>query len=374
MELGAKFAPALDALGPAYSHADLGAAVVRCDLLGPLIGGVKRHRPAGRHVRVCLRTAPFIHDLKHVLNLFLNPIEVGHFAEHAAAAAFGAGAIVTVHKDNQCIFELPRLLNGFHDTADFIISHLHKGGKDLGLMCKKSLFIRRKRVPIRNRLRLWRQLCALRHDTAFNLPGQNFLAQFVPPLVKFSFPASDPLGRHMVRGMNGTGGVINKKRLNRGQCLLVFDPGDCLVGHVGQEVIVRIIRQFDLMGAVVDKGCPLVGFAAQKPVKLIKSLAGRPSVKRPGHTRLPGGGFVPFAESGGRIPVKTQRLGYRRNLAGYLAGVAGKGRSRLNNAPNIANMMVASALDRCSCRRRDGGGVEVIVIQSLFCQAVKSRG
>ena len=113
------------------------------------------------------------------------------------------------------------------------------------------------------------------------MPGQNFLAQFVPSLAEFTLPFGNPLLGHMVRGMSGAGGIIDKKGFIRRQGLLILDPRHCLVGHVFQEMIIGIIRQFNLVSAVINKRCPLVGFAAKKSVELFKSLTGRPTDKWP---------------------------------------------------------------------------------------------
>ena len=204
VELGAQLALGLDALRPVDGHTDLGAAVVRRDLLGPLVGGVEGHRPAGGHVRVGLGPAPFVQLLEHVRDRLLHAVEVGHLAEHAVAAALGAGAVVAVDEDDQGVVELPGLLDGLDDPADLVVGHLDVGGEDLDLAGEQSASRPPTACPSPGSPRAWvRAPCPCGHDAPFDLARQDLVAQLVPALVELALPARDPLLRDVVRRVRG---------------------------------------------------------------------------------------------------------------------------------------------------------------------------
>ena len=102
-------------------------------------------------------------------------------------------------------------------------------------------------------------------------------------------------------------------------------PVDRLIGHVGHEVVVRVLREFDLFMSVIDGRRPLVRFAADEAVELVEAGAGRPAVGRPGGADLPGGGLVVLAEGGRAVAVEPQHLGqWRRRCWGVAPVWPGK--------------------------------------------------
>ena len=214
------------------------------------------------------------------LDLFLHAVEVGVFVEHAVHAALGAGAIVAGDVEDEGVVELADLADGIDQAADVVVGVIDEGGECFDLAEEEALLVGGEGVPILDGVRLGSEFGALRHDAQGNLPGQGFLADFVPALVEFALPFGDPFGRRVVRGVGRAGGEIDEKRLVRGHCLLEFHPGDRLVGHVVHEVVIGIGGQFDLGGAVVKVGSPLVGLAAEEAVEMIEALAGRPAVRR----------------------------------------------------------------------------------------------
>ena len=169
----------------------------------------------------------------------------------------------------------------------------------------------------------------------------------------------------MVWSMRCARRIVDEERLLRCQRLLESDPGGRLVGHVGKEVVVGIIRQFHRMNTVIDEWCPLIGLAAQEAVKLVESLARRPAIERTGNARLPGCQLVPLAERRSAVAVQAQYLGQRSDILGYPAGVAGKRCAGLDDRAHIVDVMVAPTFQCCTRRRTDGCGVEVVVMQPL---------
>jgi hypothetical protein len=264
--------------------------------------------------------------------------------------------------------------DGLQQPADLVVGILDEGGEDLGLTGEQPFLIRAQAVPVLDRLGLGCKHRVLGHDAALDLTRQNLLAQAVPALVEFPLPARDPILRHMVRGVGGAGREIDEEGFIGRQRLLILHPGYGLVGHVGHEVIVGILRQLDHMGAVVDEGRPLVGLAAEEAIELVEALVGRPAVEGTRDARLPGRQLMPFTEGTGAVAVEAQHLGQRRDLIRDLAGVAGKGGAGLDDRAHVVDMVIAPALERGAGRRADRGGVEVVVVQPFVGDLLEGRG
>ena len=97
-------------------------------------------------------------------------------------------------------------------------------------------------------------------------------------------------------------GEIHEERLVRRERLLELHPGDGLVGHVGHEVVAGVVRRGDAGHAVIERGIPLVGLAAEEPVEFVEARARRPAVGRSGDADLPGCGLMVLAEERGACP------------------------------------------------------------------------
>ena len=322
-------------------------------------------------MRVGLRPAPLVDLLQHVLDLLVHAVEVGVLVEHAVLAAFAAGAVVAGDVEDQGVVGLAHFLEGLQHAADLEVGVLGVGGEHLGLAREQALLVGRERVPVLDRRRLGRQLRARGHHAQRDLPRQRLLADLVPARVELALPLVDPVLRRMVRRVGGAGGEVDERRLVRRQRLLVLDPGARLLGHVGHEVVVRVVRQFDHGGAVVQVGRPLVGLAAEEAVELVEALPGRPAVEGPGHAGFPGRGLVPLAERGGGVAVQAQHLGQRCGGAGDLAGGAREAGRHLGDEPHVHRVMVAAGLQRGARRRAQRGGVEVVVAQATLGQLVQ---
>ena len=150
-------------------------------------------------------------------------------------------------------------------------------------------------------------------------------------------------------------------------------PLDRLVGHVGHEVVVRVLRQLDAAHVLVDGRRPLVRFAADEAVELVEAGAGRPAVGRAGGADFPGGGLVRLAEGGRAVAVEPQHLGQRRDAVGPLPGLAGEGGRGLGDRAHVADVMVAAGQQRRAGRRAERRGVELVVAQPALRQPLERR-
>ena len=211
------------------------------------------------------------------------------------------------------------------------------------------------------------------NDAELLLPGQRLLAELVPALVELALVLGDPLLRHVVRSVRGARGEVDEERLVRRERFHGLGPLDRLVGHVGHEVVVRILRRLDLVHPVVDRRRPLVGLAADEPVELVEAGAGRPAIGRAGRADLPGRGLVRLAEGGGGEAVEPKHLGQRRHAVGPLPGLAGEGGRRLRDRAHVADVMVAAGEQRRTGRRAERRGVELVVAQPAAGQPLHRR-
>ncbi len=172
--------------------------------------------------------------------------------------------------------------------------------------------------------------------------GVGLLAHLVPALIELAFPLGDPLLRHVVRRVSRPRREVDEERLVRRHGLLVLDPGHCLVGHIGHEVVVRIMRQFYLGDAIEQVRRPLVRLAADEAVELVETLVRGPAVKGTGDAGLPGSGLVPFAERRGAVAVQPQHFGHRCRCVGNLARCARETGPHLGDEAHVHGVVVAA--------------------------------
>ena len=212
-----------------------------------------------------------------------------------------------------------------------------------------------------------------RHHAQRDLTRQRLLAQLVPALVELALVLGDPLLGHVVRRVGGARCEIDEERLVRRQRLLELHPGDGLVGHVGHEVVARVVRRRDPGHTVIDRRSPLVGLAAEETVELVEARARRPAVGRPGDADLPRRGLVVLAEEAGAVAVQAQHLRQRRDVVRPLSRVAREGRGRFGDAAHVVHVVVAAGEQGRPRRRADRGGVELVVAQPLAGEAFGRR-
>ena len=166
---------------------------------------------------------------------------------------------------------------------------------------------------------------------------------------------------------------VHEERPIRGHRLLELHPGDRLVGHVGHEVIVRILRHLHQVGAVVESRRPLVRLPTDEAVELVEPGARRPTIGRAGDAGLPGRGLVALAVGGGAVAVEAQHLGERRDVVRTLARVPRERGRRLGDAGHIVRVVIAAREQRRARRRTDGRVVEGVVAQPLVRQTIGGR-
>ena len=129
------------------------------------------------------------------------------------------------------------------EPADLVVGVLAEAGEDFHLAGEELLLVGAQLVPVLDGLGLGGELGAGGNDAELDLAGQRLLAELVPALVELALVLGDPLLRHVVRGVRGARREVDEERLVRRQRLLGARPVDRLVGHVGHEVVVRVLRQ-----------------------------------------------------------------------------------------------------------------------------------
>src|SRR5208337_3877491 len=96
----------------------------------------------------------------------------------------------------------------------------------------------------------------------------------------------------------------NEERLVGGGRIQTAHVFDGIVRQVGGEVVARLADPWKHRGRIaIEIGRPLVGLAAQEPVKILKAQADRPLVERASRAVLKGGNVVVLAEPRSGIAV-----------------------------------------------------------------------
>lgn len=132
-------------------------------------------------------------------------------------------------------------------------------------------------------------------------------SQCVPAHIEAAPVLVGPLPRNVVGRVGGARGEVHEERPVGGQCLLLSDPAEGLVGHVRHEMVTLLGRavHLDRRGALVQTRIPLVSLATDKPVEVFETTAAAgPRVERPDRAGLPDRDFVALAELGGVVAVE----------------------------------------------------------------------
>ena len=147
-----------------------------------------------------------------------------------------------------------------------------------------------------------------------------------------------------------------------------------VVGHVlVEEVILRVVRRLDGLGAFEERRVPLARVAADEAVEVFKAQPGRPQVERPGLAGLPVGDVVVLAVPGGVVAVLLQDLGERPVALRHERVVAGEARGQFHDDAGVGAVMVAPAEQRGARGRAQRRGVELVVAKAVLRQPVHRR-
>src|SRR5688572_891364 len=188
------------------------------------------------------------------------------------------------------------------------------------------------------------------NNAQFFLTRQCLLSHFIPSLVEFSFILVDPFLWCVMWGVCGTRCKINEERLFRCKRLLKPCPTDGLVRHVCGEVIIRILRNFNLSSTIVYQGSPLSGFATNKSIKLVKARTGRPAVQRTGNRDFPRWSFMVLTERSGAKTILAKYLCHRSDALRSYTRIAWKSSASFHNRTGIVAVVIVTRKNRHPCR------------------------
>ena len=159
------------------------------------------------------------------------------------------------------------------------------------------------------------------------LPGESFLTLLVPALVELALELRDPLLRRVMRRVRRTRRVVLQPRLLRRDGVQDADAVDGVVGHVlVEEIILRVVRRLDGLGALEERRRPLARVAANEAVEVFEAQARRPEVERPRLTRLPVGHVVVLAVPSSVVAVLLEDFCERSGTLRLKAVIAGEAR------------------------------------------------
>ncbi len=170
-------------------------------------------------------SAPLIQARQLILDRVRQAVQHDGLVEGPGQPAFGAGTVITENVDEQSVVQLGHRLNGIDQPADLVVGVFCKGREYLHLAGRESLLICRQRVPVGDVRWLGRHLGAWRYYTQLDLSRQRLLAVLVPTAVELALVPVEPIRRHVVRCMGGTGGEVDEESLVRRERLLGPHPG-----------------------------------------------------------------------------------------------------------------------------------------------------
>ena len=349
------------------------AAEIGRHLLGPTERRVARERPARSVMIVGHRPAELVDHLQLVCHRFGDAVEIGVLVGAAVRAALGARTIVADDIEDQRVVEAAELLERVDQPPCLVVGHFGEAGEHLHLSREQPFLVGRQRVPRADILRTRRELRALGHHAHRDLPLERLLAHRVPAGVELAAIAVAPFGRDMVRRMGRAGRVIEEERLVWRQRGDRAQPGDRLIGHVGQEMIAGCARRLDMRGAVIDGRRPLVGLAGDEAVEFVEARPRRPAIERADRADVGCRGLVPFAERASGIAVEAQHLGDRRGAGRLPPGVTGEHRGAFHDRAGLDIVMVAPGQQRGARWGAERGSVEIIVAVALRGELFERR-
>ncbi len=373
MPLRSDFALRLDSLRPVNDEAISCAAIASCNLLGPGKRSISGDGPTRCVMTVGLRSTEFINLLQDIGNRFRNAVEIGHFVEQAVHRSFGTGAVVTNDVENESVIHLSQVFNCFHNPADFEVCIRPISSKHFHLASEQAFFVGTQRGPVLDRFGLGGQNGVLWNDSQFLLSGERFFTQLVPALIKLSTILFDPFFRSVMGSMRSPGSEIREERLVRRQRLLVADPLDRLIGEVGHQMVIRIVRKFDPGHPVIEAWRPLVGFTTDESVELVEARARWPAVCRSGRTHFPCRCFMRFSKRRCAVAVQAKHFGKGSDAIGTLTGLSCKCGCRFRDRTHIVHVVVTTA-EKCSPRgRAERCRVEFVVLQTTTSEPFQCR-
>ena len=242
-------------------------------------------------------------------------------------------------------------------------------GEHLHLTGKQALLVWCQRLPVLDAYRFRRKFRIGRHDTQLLLPRQRLVTQSVPSLVELAAVFVDPFPGHLVRRMDRPGGEVDEEWFVRRKGLLVLDPADRLVRHIGHQVIAWIMRNLDPRKILVQRRDILVGLAAHEAVELVEAGAGRPEGGGAGGADVPGRRLVPLAKRRRAVTVQPQRLGKWGNAVRTHAGVARESGGGFGDRAQVVDVVVTAGEQGRPCRRAQRRRMELIVTKTARWRA-----
>src|SRR5260370_4528708 len=144
--------------------------------------------------------------------------------------------------------------------------------------------------------------------------------------------------------------------------MLRLHPTDCLVRHVGGEVVIRIVGRLPPDGSVKNCRRPLVGFAADEAIELVEAGVSGPAVVGPRNGYFPRWSLMILSESSCAVAVQAKHFCQRRDTVRPDAVVARKCRRQFHDGAGVVHVMVATGQEGGARGRTERTGVKGVVL------------
>jgi len=178
-----------------------------------------------------------------------------------------------------------------------------------------------------------------------------------------------------MRRVRRSGGEIEQDRLLRRDRLVVAQPFDGLVGHVGHEVVALLGRlaRLDRRRVLEQHRVILMRLAADEAVEVVEPHAGRPAVVRAGDAALPVGRVVVLAEPAGPVAIVLEHRADGRGAARDHVVVARKAGRPFGEKARAHIMVVAPGDQRGAGGAADGGRMKAVIAKAARRELVELR-
>ena len=213
----------------------------------------------------------------------------------------------------------------------------------------------------------------VRNDAADALPLPAFNAQLVPPLIELAFEAVNISARRLMRSMRRAGCVIDEKGLVWGCCLLVVYPVNGLIRHPLFQHRSIVGQIGNAHRAAIQRGVVLIGITANQAKEIFKPLPRRPLIKRPCRRSGGMGDVVRLTKHCAVIAVQLQYLCNRGRLSRYFCMISRVTFRQVGKIAKASIMMIATGQQRCTRRRTDARGMELIIANAALSQSIEIR-
>ena len=318
-----------------------------------------------------LNAAKLVHG-GHVLLDGVGNAVLGQQLADRAGLTLGTRAVVAEHIEDEGVVAEAHLVQLGDHPSGLEVGMLGEAGEHLHEPLLEGSLAIGDAVPAGQGVRARRQLGVLWNPTQRLLAGEDLLAQHVPALVELGFVLVGPFGEDVVRPMGCARCPVHQEGLVWRVGLVFVQPGDGVVGQVGGQVILGIVRRLDRVGVLNEPRLPLRSFTGKEAIEILEAVSRGPTVERTHGSCLSGGRVVPLAEGCGAVAIVLQHFRNGGRGLGDDANISVPIHRTFGDGARADAVLVAPRQQGRAGWRTDRRGGEGVVGNPLSCKLAES--